>query len=163
MGSEELKIFPKPKAIHHSACTTQTTSQQRYWVGISMLSCDGRNIYCIEHKVLHLRRTRLSLGMNNANSRLNTQVFCLFLCGTTYLLFLCATCGFCFACRACFACSTTRGDSISLTIATHTRLMSKKLKAAVCHTASSTQLGETHSIYHMEKDAGVSLLINAWG
>ena len=64
---------------------------------VSQRCCDGRNVaftlvskytvrfrkhfhrlYGIEHEVLHLRRTRLSLGTNNANTRLKTQVLCLF-------------------------------------------------------------------------------------
>ena len=119
--------------------TNSTGSLSQRW-------CDGRDVaftlvpkytvrfrkrfhrlYGIEHEVLHLRRVRLSLGMNNANTctRLKTHVLCLFLCSTTYLLFLCSTRGFCLACIA------MRRDNVSSTIATHTRLISEKLTAVV--------------------------------
>ena len=35
-------------------------------------------LYGIEHRVLYLRLTRLSLGANNANTRLKTQVLCVY-------------------------------------------------------------------------------------
>ena len=82
-------------------------------------------LYGSDHEVLHFRKTRLSLGTNNENTRLKTQVLCQFSCCTTYLLFLCSTHGFY------FACSTMRRDSILSTITTRSRRISKKLKAAV--------------------------------
>ena len=71
--------------------------------------------------------------MNNANTRLKTQVFCLYLSCITYLLFVCSTRGFC------FTCSATRQDGVSSIIAAHTRFISEKLTAllAVCHAYST--------------------------
>ena len=79
------------------------------------------HLHRFDHEV---RRTRLLLS-TNANTRLKTQVLCLFLYCTTYLLFLCSTNNFC------FASSAMRQESISSTIVMRTRLISKKLMAAV--------------------------------
>ena len=74
------------------------------------------HLYGIEHKVLHFR-----LRTNNASTRLKTQVLCLFLCSTTSLLFVCCPRGFF------LACSATSQDSVSSTIAMHSRLISENL------------------------------------